>query len=379
MKKKKRKIFEELADKYRGGGAEPRCPHFGTCGGCMFQSVPYEGQLMIKRDYLNSLFDGMLSLEGVSSSDAFGYRNRMDMVTAFGKMGLREAGSYKFVVDVESCPIMQEKSCGLMQKARPPVRQIEDYDYLRHRGYLRYLVFRQARFTGECMVNFVVARDEDLLDTVIEAVAPETDSISVILSDGLADLSFGPVIRTVKKGFIIEEFDGISYRVTPNSFFQSNSPVARQMYRRIKDCVKGRVLDLYSGVGSISLYVAGECESVTGVEEVPEAVDTAMLNRDENRIANADFVCSDVKEFMKNTEDTFDTLILDPPRSGMNPKVVKYINAMRPGRIIYMSCNPAAFRQEMELLEGYGVEFFEAYDMFPQTPHVETLALLTRK
>ncbi len=344
----------------------------------MFQNVPYEGQLAIKRDYLNGIFEGALSIDRVFPSSAYGYRNRMDMVTAFGKMGLRQAGSYKIVVDVETCPLMQEGSRSLMERVRPLVRQVEDYDYLRHRGYLRYVVFRQAAFTGRRMVNFVVSADDGRIDAVADAAAGMADSVSIILSDGLADLSFGPVIRHVKCGHINESFDGITYRIAPNSFFQSNSAVALEMYRRIKECVRGKTLDLYSGVGSISLFAASAAESVIGVEEVAEAVETAQANRDDNGIANVSFVRADVKDFMKGESGSFDTVILDPPRSGMNPRVIKCLNDMRPERILYMSCNPAAFRLELDLLQGYGVEFFEAYDMFPQTPHVETLALLKR-
>ncbi len=379
MKKKKRKLFAELADLHRGAGEIPRCPYFGSCGGCLFQDIPYQGQLLLKRDYLNGIFDGLLSVDEVRPSGPYRYRNRMDMVTAFGRMGLRRQGSHKQVVDIVSCAIMQERSDSLMKEVRPLVAGVEDYDYLVHSGYLRYVVFRQAAFTGQCMVNFVVAADDGRIDAVASETARMADSVSVILSAGLADLSFGPVLRDVKAGCIAEEFDGVRFRIAPNSFFQSNSAVALSMYRRIRECVKGRVLDLYSGVGAISLFVAPAAETVTGVEEVSEAVSMAGLNRDDNGCGNVSFVCADVRAYLKEAAPECDTLILDPPRSGMHPKVIKRINEMRPERIIYMSCNPAAFRLELDSLEGYRVELFEAYDMFPQTPHVETLALLERR
>ena len=379
MKKKKKKIFEELADKHRGRGATPRCPHFGECGGCLFQDIPYEGQLNIKKDYLNSLFENIVTVDNVEPSQPYGYRNRMDMVTAFGKTGLRKRGTYRHVVDIESCAIMQDKNNELYKKIRPLLKEVEDYDYLNHTGYHRYVVLRQARFTGETMANFVLASKENRVSHIIDAIKDDVDSISLLLNDGLADLSYGPVIRDMQKGFITESFDGISYRITPNSFFQSNSEVALTMYRRIKEFVHGHVLDLYSGVGSISLFVASQAESVTGVEQVKEAVDNACINQEDNSIGNVSFICSDAREYMKSCDKRYDTLILDPPRSGMHPKVLKRINAMAPERILYMSCSPGAFRQEIDVLENYAVELFEAYDMFPQTPHVETLALLKRK
>jgi tRNA (uracil-5-)-methyltransferase len=378
MKKKKKKLFADLADKYRGAGASPPCPHFGDCGGCLFQDIPYENQLLLKKEYLNTLFAGAAKVDTMHPSDPFRYRNRMDMVAAFGRFGLRRAGSYRFVVDVESCPLMQEKSEELFRDIRPAIKNIEVYDYLRHAGYLRYAVLRQGRFTGQVMVNFVVALPDDRIGPLIEKIYDRADSISILFNDGLADQSFGDVLREIKKGYIEEAFDNTVFRITPNSFFQSNSDIALQIYRVIRENTKGRVLDLYCGVGSISIFVADRADSVTGVEQVPEAVENALINKKNNGRENVNFVCGDAVAFLKETRPAADTLILDPPRGGMNPKIIKRIREMSPETIIYMSCNPAAFRDELAGMENYRIEFFEAFDMFPQTPHVETLAVLKR-
>jgi 23S rRNA (uracil-5-)-methyltransferase RumA len=379
MKKKKKKMFAELIEKFKGEGCEPQCKYFGECGGCMFQNIPYENQLLLKKEYVNSIFEGISSVESVSPSAPFGYRSRMDMVTAFGKKGLRRAGSFRHVVDIESCEIMQSRSNEMYSHVRSLVEKVEDYDYLRHEGYLRYIVLRQARFTGEVMVNFVVSKPENRFGFALYDFMEEIDSSSLILSDGVADLNYGDIFQTLKKGFITETFDGIDYMITPNSFFQSNSEMALRMYRKILSLTHGRTLDLYSGVGSISLFAASAAESVTGVEVVREAVDVAERNRENNEIENVNFICADAGEYIKENSGKFDTLILDPPRSGMNPKMLKYISGMAPERIIYMSCNPVTCRDDLNLLEGYNVDFLEAYDMFPQTPHVETLTLLTRR
>ena len=379
MKKKKKKYFHSLADKYRGEGAAPRCPHFDKCGGCMFQDIEYENQLLLKKEYINHLMDGLASIDSVYPAEPFGYRNRMDMVCAFGKIGLREEGQYRFVVDITQCPIMQQRMEQCYIQARPLLAEIEGYNYLNHQGYLRYIVLRQAFFTGEVMANLVIADRENRLQSVIDGLSESVDSMSLILSDGLADLSYGEIITDIKKGFIEEEFDGIRYRMTPNSFFQSNSLIAREMYRRIKAETKGRVLDLYSGVGSISLFVAGNAEEVTGVEIVPEAVATAETNREINGISNVRFLCRDAKDHMKEEGSRYQTLIMDPPRTGIHPKMMKHIHEMAPERIIYMSCNPATFKENLVELENYRMVTFEAFDMFPQTPHVETLAVLEKK
>lgn len=379
MKKKKKQQFQRLADQFRGDGAEPKCRHFGTCGGCLFQDIPYENQLELKKAYLNELLDGIVSLDKVTGAEPFGYRNRMDIVSAFGKVGLRERGSFKFVCDLEECPLMQEKSESVFKKLVPLMKQIEGYNYLSHHGYLRYAVLRQAYFTGQVMINLVTASNEDTLDPITNFLVKEVDSASQLLSDGLADLSMGPVIKNWKTGYIEEDFDGIKYRITPNSFFQSNSPVAREMYRRIKEEVNGKVLDLYSGVGSISLFIADKAESVTGVELNSEAVDTAHINCEVNGIENVNFVCEDARVHMREEKNTYDTLVMDPPRSGIHPKMRKSISDMAPERIVYMSCNPSTFRDDVLELTDYDLLSFEAWDMFPQTPHIETLAVLQRK
>ena len=378
MKKKKRKLFDELIEKHRREAVEPACVHFPKCGGCMFLDMAYGDQLELKKDYLNGLFSGIFQFEHIEGSEPLGYRTRMDYVCAFGKMGLRERGSYRFVVDIESCPLLPERARVFYETTRPDILEVEGYNYLKHEGYLRYLVIRQAGFTGELMANLVVAAGDNRVEYLLEKMVSSADSVSLLLSDGLADLSFGKEILTVKRGYIEEEFDGIRFKITPNAFFQSNSGVALNVYRKIKSLTRGRVLDLYSGVGSISLYVSQAADLVTGVEMVEEAVVSARENCEINSVANADFICADSLHYMKDFDGRLDTLVLDPPRSGMHPDMIKHINRVRPERIIYMSCNPAVFRNELPLFEGYKIRSIEAFDMFPQTPHVETLSFLER-
>jgi len=343
----------------------------------LFRSIAYENQLKLKLEYLNALLTDLARVDDIVPSPPLGYRNRMDYVTAFGRMGLRRAGRYRHVVDVLSCPILQEKSNRLLGELRPLLAGVEDYDFVRHGGYLRYAVFRQGYFTGECMVNFVTAARENRLPASLSAFVSRLDSSSLILSDSLADLSYGEAYAVLKGGFITEDFDGIKFRITPNSFFQSNSPVARELYRDIRDLIAGeRVLDLYSGVGSISLCIAGRAERVTGVEIVPEAVEAAKENCVLNCVPNAGFVLADAGEYLREYAGSVDTVVLDPPRAGTHPKMIKRLNEVKPRRIIYVSCNPTTLRQDLESLEGYRLGAIRAYDMFPQTPHVETMAVL---
>ncbi len=378
MKKKKRKYFDELISKYADGTA-PECRHFGKCGGCMFQNISYDNQLLLKKEYINHIYEGILTVDKVEPSTSFRYRNRMDYVCAFGKTGLRERGFYKFVVDVEECPLLQEKSSVLFEIMRPAIKEVEGYDYLKHAGYLRYVTLRQAKFTGETMVNFVVSEKDNRLDNIIKLIEEKADSITILHNDGLADSNFGDIFLDIKKGYITEDFNGVKFMITPNSFFQSNSSTALDMYKKIKSEVEGNVLDLYCGVGSITLYCADKAESILGVEISNEAVIAAEKNRDLNNIKNAEFKCSDSYDFLKNPDMKFTTLILDPPRSGLNPKMIKYINEINPEKIVYMSCNPTVFKTEIEMFENYRIDEFSAFDMFPQTPHLETIAVMRKK
>lgn len=378
MKKKKKLLFEELKNKHKSADVKPVCDHFPRCGGCMFQDMSYEDQLSLKKDYLNTLFGDTATVDDVHPSNPLGYRTRMDYVCAFGKIGLRESGSYRFVVDIESCPLLPKRAGNFYENMRDTLLDVEGYNYLKHEGYLRYFVIREAGTTGELMANLVVSVEENRVESVLERMTSLADSVSLLVCDSLADINFGDEFLTVNRGYIEENFDGIRFRITPNAFFQSNSEMALNVYRKIKDMTRGRVLDLYSGVGSISLYAAPAADSVTGVELIEEAVLSARKNCEINCSENVDFICADSLDFMKEFDGRVDTLILDPPRSGMHPKMIKQINRVRPERIIYMSCNPGAFKNELPLLEGYELRSFEAFDMFPQTPHLETLALLER-
>jgi tRNA (uracil-5-)-methyltransferase len=382
-RKKFKNVYDDLSKPYIGS-AEPECPHFGHCGGCAFQDIRYDLQLEMKKKYLLSLFAGnerivpcIESLE-VKGSSPYEYRNRMDFVCAFGKRGLRERGRYREVVDIADCRLMNGRMNMIWKQARSASEQVEDYNYLDHTGFLRYIVIRGAGITGETMVNCVLSREGNEIEPVLRSITPLVESMSLIIHDGLADLSGGRILEDVKRGYIEETFDGITYRITPNSFFQSNSLCARDIYRRIAQEARGRTLDLFSGVGSISLFVAKHVDSIIGVELIEEAVASARDSAARNGIDNATFISADALAYMRENHGIYDTLILDPPRTGAHPKVMKMISECAPERIIYMSCNPSTFRENIALLTGYRLISFEAFDMFPQTPHMETLAVFER-
>lgn len=351
-----------------------------SCGGCTLQHFDYDTQLVIKKEYCNVLLNDVAHVEAVEPSQALGYRNRMDYVTAFGKIGLRRRGSFKHVVDLHDCLILQDKSRRIFSTIREKLAGVEDYNYLTHTGYLRYVVLRQGCNTADVMANFVVARQENHLQSVIDAIYDSVNSISLILSDGLADLSYGKVIDNVKQGYIEETLDGVRYRITPNSFFQANTYITQLMYREIAKNVYGTVLDMYCGVGSISIFVAAHVDSVTGVEVQEEAIQMANENALINAVANVHFVQGDAVEYLSTHAIEYDVVVVDPPRTGLGPKVVAKLLESGVGRIVYMSCNPVTFAQDALLLcQSYTLQWCKAYDMFPQTPHLELLAVFDKK
>jgi 23S rRNA (uracil-5-)-methyltransferase RumA len=383
-RKRYRNDIDSIAEKYCDT-AQPRCEYFGRCGGCLFQNIAYENQCRIKAEYLNNLFRDIPAMEKyidaivVQGADPYGYRNRMDFVAAFGMKGLRERGFFKRVVDISRCELMNERCNTVFSGIREILSSVEDYNYLTHEGYLRYVVIRSGFFSGEVMANLILSREEAPSDDLLEQIASRVDSISLLYHSGFADINFGSVYRAIKKGYIEERFGDISYRIRPNTFFQANSAMSVKMYDRIREEAQGNVLDLFSGVGSISLYAAKQADRITGVEIVEESVISARENAERNAITNAEFIACDALEYVKENKGNYDTVILDPPRTGAHPKVIKAIEEMAPPRLVYMSCNPVTFKDNLLLLPSYEVMSFEAHDMFPQTPHVETLAVLKRK
>lgn len=359
---------------------KPACKHFNTCGGCSLQHVCYKDQLKMKKSYLEKLFER--ELEVLPSPEEFFYRNKIELVCAFGKIGLRKKGTYKHVVDLQECFLHSKKVTEIMPVLRDVFLKhaIEDYNYIKHEGYLRYVVLRHAKFTDQYMINFVTASEDEKICKVAEELKQEFDSVVWSINSSRADTSFGSIKQFWNKAYIEERFDDIVFRIGANTFFQNNSYVALQIYRKIKEIVSGNVLDLYAGCAAISCFVAENCASVEAVEINSEAIDYGTINLKINDITNVKLLQQDVYTYLKRKESLdFDFVILDPPRAGLE-KALKHILRLKPKNIIYLVCNPIVFRRELFFFKKfYNVVELLAYDMFPQTPHIELLCVLERK
>jgi len=365
----------------------PRCQHFGECGGCLFQDVPYEEQVAVKEKKLQELYNRTVSI--VPSPSSYQYRTRMDFVTAFGKIGLRPRCDYRRVVNINRCELLSDRSNKILEQVRALIKEfdIQDYDYLSHRGFLRYLIIRET-MKEENMVIFVTCSPDDELHSRFESFIDKLlcfngnsiQSLYWLVQDRKSDVSYGEPLLYCGSPYIVEEIEDYRFQIGPNTFFQGNTRIAAQCFLEIRRHTSGkRILDLYSGIGVIDVLLASCDREIVGVELSSESVNLAKQNADLNEIQNASFICSDVRSYLRNDESLWDTIVLDPPRSGAGRRIMKKISEKKPDRILYMSCNPRTHWDDVQFLDEYNLTYIKAFDIFPQTPHVEVVSVLERK
>ena len=381
----------------------PRCPSFGHCGGCTFQHTNYEDQVQIKEGYVGELFNPfnipISSL--IRSPQEWGYRNKMEF-SFFHQdgelmVGLHKKGKFNHFFSVPPCFIADEEILPVIESVMAFARasQLPAYDQKQHEGFYRHLVFRKGKRTGHLLVNLVTNRWEGisqnffklLVDSLKERVTSfywtknSRTSDAVIADEPL--LLWGREMIEEKMQIKGREY---TFGISPFSFFQTNTLAAERLYETVLDVLVGgaetRVLDLYCGTGTISLILAPYVQGVLGVEQLPEAVEDAEENKKRNRIENVSFVAGSVEKWIKHgTKPDFNCLVLDPPRSGISNKVIDFIEAMRPERIVYVSCNPATIVRDLKgIIEkvSYQIDRVIPIDMFPQTYHVEVVVVLKR-
>ncbi|USG98986.1 23S rRNA (uracil(1939)-C(5))-methyltransferase RlmD [Thermococcus argininiproducens] len=355
---------------------KPKCGYFGICGGCLLQHLPYKEQIGFKEQKLFELLQ--IQVDVIPSPKIYGYRNRVDIAITTRGIGFRKRGTWWNVVDIEKCDVFGSKS----KKALKSLRElIEDYklavwDLKKNTGFLRYIVLREGKFTEELMINLVTSEGE-LPERIFEYFDFAT-SLYWSVNDTKSDVSYGEPRNFWGEEFIREKLDDVTYFIHPNSFFQTNSYQAVNLVKKVSEFVEGeRVLDLYSGVGTFGVYLAKRGFQVEGIEVNPFAVEMANKNVRINNV-NAEFrvgVDKDVRNL-----GVYDTVIVDPPRAGLHPKLIKKLLRDLPETLVYVSCNPKTFSENLEKLkESYLIEQIVGLDMFPHTPHVEIIAKLNLK
>ncbi|CAB49989.1 23S rRNA (uracil(1939)-C(5))-methyltransferase RlmD [Pyrococcus abyssi] len=346
----------------------PRCKAFGKCGGCTLQHLNYDYQLEFKRKKLKRILG--FEVEVVPSPKIFGHRNRIDLAITKDGIGFRERGKWWKIVDIDECPVFGKTSREAIERLKEFIEEekISVWNIKKDEGFLRYMVLREGKFTEEVMVNFVT-KEGNLPDPTNYF---DFDSIYWSVNRSKSDVSYGDIERFWGKEFIRERLDDVDYLIHPNSFFQTNSYQAVNLVRKVSELVEGeKILDMYSGVGTFGIYLAKRGFNVKGFDSNEFAIEMARRNVEINNV-DAEFeVASDREVSVKG----FDTVIVDPPRAGLHPRLVKRLNREKPGVIVYVSCNPETFARDVKMLD-YRIDEIVALDMFPHTPHVELVAKL---
>lgn len=367
----------------------PRCPHFGECGGCSLQHASYELQLKAKRGFLEESLSRIGGLEFpeipecVPSPLTWGYRNKMEFT--FGKdgsisLGLHPRGDFRRVIDLKDCPIASFPIGNIFPLVRSWAYDfgISVWNLREHQGALRNLVIRSS-LKGEILVNLVSG--EEIPQETKSAFASIFQNATVVftLNRSWGDSHHIDAEEVVKgQGFIFEEIGGLRFRVSPSSFFQTNSLQAQTLYQKIRDFAKevapNRVLDLYCGTGTIACFLMEVVPEVWGVEKIPQAVSDAKENALLNGLRNIYFFEKDASEIRGFSE--FDMVVVDPPRSGLHPRVLEELNCSPAPYLIYVSCNPTTLSRDLQQLSNFEILEVIPFDFFPHTFHVETCVFM---
>ena len=419
---RKRKSFMEgfvtMFHKYSELRQEAKCKHFGTCGGCKWQHLPYKLQLEFKHQQVidNLKRIGRFDLPEVNpimgSEKQYFYRNKLEFtfsnkrwltkeeigsdigIKERNALGFHIPGMFDKILNIDTCYLQSEISDRIRNSVREYALEnnIGFHDIREHKGMLRTLIIRTS-MAGELMVILnLFQEDKKVREGILNHIKisfPEITSLMYVINhkphDSIGDLD---VELFSGKDHMIEEMEGLKFKVGPKSFYQTNTQQAYELYKVARDYagLKGDelVYDLYTGTGTIANFIAGSAARVIGLEYVPEAIKDAKVNSEINGIKNTAFFAGDMKDLLneefieKNGRP--DVIITDPPRPGMHEAVVKTILRIKPEKLVYVSCNPATQARDISLMtDDYTVERVQPVDMFPQTHHVENVVLLRRK
>ena len=382
---------------------EAPCPYFGTCGGCRFQDLAYEVQCEAKAAQVK---DALVRIAGISepplepiipAEEIYGYRNKLEYSfssTPEGPaLGFHVAGRWDELLPIERCLLTTELGNSIRAAAVDWAREemLEPYDQKEKRGYLRHLVVREGRNTGQALVMLVTASDKPFdPDFLIRSLTkfPEVRSIYWAVNDGVGETTNVPAELIWGEEAIEEELCGLSFRLRPNAFLQTNTLMAERLYALAGEYAgltgEETVWDLYCGTGTIGLTLARHARSVWGIEISEESVACALENAERNSVGNIAFFAGNVGQVIRELKERSgepDVVVVDPPRAGLAGKALRRLAETGAPRIVYVSCNPTTLAGDFKLLgeqAGYRLLRAQAVDMFPHTPHVETVALLER-
>lgn len=415
-KKKRRFLEAELRElsKESPNRISPLCLHFGSCGGCKWQHLEYKNQLLFKEKQVKDALERLAGISSpyisgiIGSEEIFEYRNKLEFTfsnrewlsqaqvadksyLAKPALGFHVPGQFDKVLNIEQCHLQNLLQNRIRNRVKETAlkNNIPFFNIKTHEGFLRNVVFRSSLSHEWMLILIVYENKPELVELLLNDLVknfPELKSVYYIVNekknDNYSDLN--PILF-FGDAYINEEFDGLKFRIGPKTFFQTNSKQAHKLYSITSEFADlnghENVFDLYTGTGTIALYIARRANFVTGIEYVPESIEAAKENALANNISNTAFYAGDMKEVFK--EEIFekhgkpDVIITDPPRSGMHEEVVRKILLSGAKRIVYVSCNPSTQARDLKIMNDKYI-FIKAQpvDMFPHTSHVENVALL---
>ena len=384
---------------------EPACSIFPACGGCMYQTMPYEEQIRMKEGQIRRIMDeavrGDYIFDGVKAGPKeFRYRNKMEF--SFGdeykdgplSLGLHKKGSTYDVLTAADCALVHRDMNRILSCVLDyfRTRNVGYYKKMQHTGCLRHLLLRRGDATGEILVNLVTTSQEEhdlspLVDALLELeLEGKIVGILHIINDSLSDVVQSDETRILfGRDHFYDRLLGLEFKITPFSFFQPNTKGAELLYETVRDYIGDirdmRVFDLFSGTGTISQVLAPVAREVVGVEIVEEAVAAAKENAARNGIPNCKFIAGDVFRVLDELEEKPDVIVLDPPRDGIHPKALPKILSYGVERIVYVSCKMTSLARDLEMMQlaGYRVERMAAVDQFCETVHCEVICCLSNR
>ena len=404
--------------KYSDIRTTPKCEHFGVCGGCKWQHIKYEEQLKFKQSEVenNLIRIGNLDLPKITPIKAaendYFYRNKMEysfsdtrwlsveeiesnkVIEEKNALGFHIPGMWNKVVDINKCWLQEDFTNNIRNSIREfsIKNNIPFFNHSTQSGELRTLMIRTTS-TGEIMIliQFYIDNksNRELLLNFIRETFPDTNSLLYVINNKANDTIYDQKVEChYGNSFITEQMEGLKFKINAKSFYQTNSDQAYELYKIVREVSElsssDIVYDLYTGTGTIALFIAKNAKKIVGIEAVPDAIIAAKENAINNKIKNVDFFVGDMKSVFNNdfikANGNPDVIITDPPRDGMHKKVIDQIKNIAPKKIIYVSCNSATQARDLELLkDDYDVIRSQAVDMFPQTHHVENVVLLKKK
>ncbi len=402
-------IIKESAFRSQG-----RCFYCKFCGGCKWQQLGYDRQLEYKKRHVTESMEhigrqkDVRVLDVIPSDNIYEYRNKMefscsskrwlmpseleneDIKKDFG-IGLHVPGTFDKVIDIKQCEIMPALGNQILDDVRTFIKEsgLPAYHLRTHEGFWRFLMLRHSKAYDTWMVNIVTKSKQldvvqDLADRLAEKF-PQIESVLNNITDSKSGVSTGQEeIKLYGKNYIKEKLGKFTFKISANSFFQTNTKACEKLYSKVSEYadLKGDevVMDLYSGTGTIPIWLSDQAKMVYGIEIVKSAVVDAKKNAELNKIKNCEFLEGDIKDVLPGLKQTPDVMIIDPPRVGMHKDVVAQVLDIGPPKIVYVSCNPATLARDYEMLSSqYDIMEIQPVDMFPHTYHIESVALLIKK